>query len=145
MLYSESLLLIYFIYSLYLLIPAPNWSLPTSLSSLVTTNLFSVSVCLFMFYIYIHLYYFLDSTYRWYQIVFSFLSVWLISLSITLSRFIHGAANGTIYFLCPSNIPLYIYIHIYNIYTHISLYICMYTHTHTHIHTHILDIYITSF
>ena len=89
-----------------------------------------------MFYIYIHLYYFLDSTYRWYQIVFAFLSVWLISLSITLPRFIHGAANGTIYFLWPSNIPLYTHTH-----THTSLYIyvCMYmyTYTHTHTHTHI--------
>ena len=41
------------------------------------------------------LYYFLDSTYKWYKVFFF---VWLISLSIIFSRFIHTAADGSISF-----------------------------------------------
>ena len=41
---------------------APNLSLPTSLSPLVTVSLFSMSVSLFLFCI--HLHYFLDSIYK---------------------------------------------------------------------------------
>ena len=47
--YSKSLLVIYFIYScMYLLIPTPNLSLPL-LFPLVTVNLFSMSMGLFLF------------------------------------------------------------------------------------------------
>ena len=50
---------------------------------------------------------FLDSTYKRYHMVFVFL--WLISLSMTISRSIPVAANGIIlFFLWLSNIPLYI-------------------------------------
>ena len=69
--YNISLLLIYFIHSsLYLLILYPY--LAPSLSPLVTTSLFSISVSLFLF-CYIHSFYFLDSTYKWYHTVFVFL------------------------------------------------------------------------
>ena len=50
------------------------------------------------------MYHFLDSTYKWYHIV----CLCLTSLSMILSRFIHGAANGIISFLWLSSIPLYI-------------------------------------
>ena len=49
-LYNISLLLIYFTQSsLYLLMPYSCLPLPLSLSPLVTTNLFSISVSLFLF------------------------------------------------------------------------------------------------
>ena len=44
----------------------------------------------------------LDSTYKWYHIVFVF--VWLTSLSMIISRCIHVAANGFICFYWLSNI-----------------------------------------
>ena len=56
-LHSTSLLHIYFIQSkVYLLIPYPTLPLPTLFPSLVTTHLFSMSVSLFLFCTYIHLY-----------------------------------------------------------------------------------------
>ena len=97
-LYNISLLFIYFIHSsLYLLIPCHYLASPPSLSPLVTTSLFSISVSLFLFSVYICLYYFLDSTYKWYYTVFVFLSDF-ISQSIIFSRLIHVAANGRISF-----------------------------------------------
>ena len=84
--------------SLYLLVPIPNLSLSSTLSPLVTTSLFSTSVNLVLFYIYIHLYYFLHSTYKLHHIVFVF--VWH-PLSILFSRSINIAANGRIlFFFC---------------------------------------------
>ena len=72
-------------------------------------NLESVFCVCFCFTIYIHLYCFLGTTYKWYHITLIFL--WLISLSIIFSRSIHVAANVRIsFFLWLSNIPLYIYI-----------------------------------
>lgn len=47
--------------NVYLLIPYPTLPLPSSLSALGTTSLISVSMSLFLFCMYIHLYYFLDS------------------------------------------------------------------------------------
>ena len=79
---------------LYLLIPYLWFAPLSSLFPLVTTSLFSL--CLFPFYIYIHLCYLLDSTYKWYHTVFLFL--WPISLSIIYSRPIHTAANDRISF-----------------------------------------------
>ena len=52
-------------------------------------------VSLFLFCIYTHLYYFLDSTYEWYWV---FVFVWLTSLSIIFSRSIHVAVNGNVSF-----------------------------------------------
>ena len=50
----------------------------------------------------------LDSTYKWYHMVFVFL-FWTFFVSMVISRFIHVAANGIILlFLWLSNIPLYI-------------------------------------
>ena len=106
--------------SLSLLIPYHSLSF---LSSMVTAGLFPMS--LFLFGIYIHLYYFLDSTYKWYQTVFVF--VLLILLSIIFSRSIHVASDGRIsFFLWLSSIPLHvcIYIHIY-ICTSLFIYLLM--------------------
>ena len=47
------------------------------------------------------------------------ISIWIISLSIIISRSIHVAANGNISFFFMANIPL-----------------CIFIHTHTHTHTH---------
>ena len=44
--------------------------LPSSLSPLVTTCLFSISVSLLLFFLFTNLLYLLDSTYKWYQNVF---------------------------------------------------------------------------
>ena len=53
--------------------------------SLVTINLFSRSVTLFLFYRQVHLYPFIDSIYTWYHMIFVF--VCLTSLNLTISRF----------------------------------------------------------
>ena len=76
---------------------APNLSLPHPLSTLVTISLFSMSVTLFVLLIgsfvsYLRFHVISDIT--WYL---SFL-VWLISLSMIISRSIHVAANGFILF-----------------------------------------------
>ena len=81
----------------------PNLLLFTSLSPLITTGLFYVFVSLF--YYDIHLYYFLDSTYKWYHTIAVFL--WLIVLSIIISRYLHIAAKGRISFICVANTSLY--------------------------------------
>ena len=55
-------------------------------------------MCLFLFWIHINLYYFLDSEYKWfYHAICVF--IWFIWLSIIFSRSIHVAANGRILFL----------------------------------------------
>ena len=64
-----------YIVSLYLLISYPSFAL----SPWVTAGLFSTSVVLFLFCVYFHLYYFLDSTYNWYHTVFVFLCLTLLS------------------------------------------------------------------
>ena len=51
----------------------------------------SISVCKW-----VHLYHFLDSTYKWYHKIFIFL--WLISLSMIISSFIYVVTNGIISF-----------------------------------------------
>ena len=49
------------------------------------------------FALYIHLYYFFDSTFKWHNTVFVLL--WLISLGIILSMSIHVASSGKIQFI----------------------------------------------
>ena len=57
-------------------------------------------------------------------------SVWLISLSIILSRFIHVVTNARIHsFLGLNNIPLYVYLHVY-IYIYIFIYRYIYIYAH---------------
>ena len=84
----------------------PNSSLPTS-NPLTTTDLFSMSVSLFLFCRQVHLYHILYSTYKWLnnsKMVFIF--VWLTSLNTIISMSIHIAANDIISsFLWLSNIP----------------------------------------
>ena len=63
---------------------------------LVTVKLFSMSVSLFLFHKQVYLYHFLESTYKWYHMVFVFLC--LTSLSVIISMSIHVATNGIIYF-----------------------------------------------
>ena len=58
-------------------LPTPHLPLTASLSPLVTSNLFSVSLFLFC---YIHLLYILDSTY----VITYFVFIWFISFNITL-------------------------------------------------------------
>ena len=93
----QSILVTYFVphcisYSL-----ARVWNLPASLSLLVTTSLFSVSLSLLLF-CYIHyLLYFLDSTYMCCHTVLPF-SVWLVSFGIMLSSCIPVAADGKVSF-----------------------------------------------
>lgn len=62
----------------------------------MTISLVSVSVSLFLFPLYIHLYYFLGSTYKWY-IVFVFFCLTYVT-KVLLCRSIYIVANGTILF-----------------------------------------------
>ena len=91
---------------LYLFFPSPT----ATPSPLVTTTLFSVSTCLFLFglvcsfvlFLFIS---FLCSTYEWNHMVFVFL--WLISLNVIPSRSIHVTPNGKISsLLWLNNIPV---------------------------------------
>ena len=92
-------------------------SLPLSLSSLVTTSLFSISVTLLRFIILTNLY-FLDSTNKCYHTVFVIL--WLISLSIMPSKSTHVAANGKISLFFYGSVT-FIYIYLYHIYIYIYI------------------------
>ena len=98
MLYNISLLLIYFIHSsLCLFILYPYLAPSPFLTPPVTTSLFSISVNLFLFVSkFICIIIFLDSTYKWYHMIFVF--AWLTSHNMIISRSIHIAANGIISF-----------------------------------------------
>ena len=86
----------------------PNLPVYPHLSPLVTISLFSTSVTPFLLNRLICTV-FLDSTYKRYHMIFVFL--WLTSLNMTIFRSIHVTANGIIsFFLWLSNIPLYRYI-----------------------------------
>ena len=106
----RTLVFIHPVYNSLHLLTANSQSFPPSLPSpLAITSLFSMSVSLFLFHREAHLYYILDSTYRWYICYLSF-SFWLTSFSMIISRSISVAANGIIsFFLWLSSIPLYIY------------------------------------
>ena len=120
------LLFIYFIpSSLYLLIPYPYLApFPTALSFLV--SLFSISVCLFVFYIseyvsalfYAFIFFFLEIPHIRDIIQYLSFSVWFISLSIISSRFTYIAENGRISFFVMAIIP-------FPIFTTSSLFICL--------------------
>ena len=62
---------------------------------LVTTILFSVSICLFWFLLFINFLLFLYSTHAWSHMVFVFF--WLISLSKVTSRCIHVVTNDKVH------------------------------------------------
>ena len=97
MLQSRTSLLIHSKFnSLHLLSPNLQSIPPSPTSHLATTNLFSMSVSLFLFCKEIYLCHILGSTYKWYHRVFVFL--FLTSLSMRMSSFIHVAANGIISF-----------------------------------------------
>ena len=57
-----------------------------------STSLFSIPMSLFLFHRYVHLCHILDSTHKWYPMIFVFLT----SLCMIISRSIHIAANGII-------------------------------------------------
>ena len=103
---SPTLLLIHPIYnSLPLLIPNSHSFSPLPIFPFTATNLFSISVSLSLFHRYVDLYCILDSTYKWYHIVFVFL--FLTSLSMVISRSIHVAVNGIIsFFWWLNSVPL---------------------------------------
>ena len=84
---------------LYIIVCIPNSHSipPLPPSHLSTASLFSMSVSLFLFCKYVNLCHILDSTYRWYHMVFVFL--WLTSLSMIISRSIYVTANGKDYFI----------------------------------------------
>ena len=104
MLYSTSLLFIHFIYSsVHLLIPYSQF-IPSPFP--FGDCKFSMSVSLFLFSQYVHLY-----SFKIPHISDIFFSLWLTSLSMIISRSTHVAANGIISvqsFLWPSSIPLYV-------------------------------------
>ena len=61
--------------SVYMSIPNSQFIHMPHLSFLVTISLFTMSVCLFLFCKEVHLYhffFFLDSTYKWYHMIFVF-------------------------------------------------------------------------
>ena len=71
-----------------------NWATWEAL--VLTTSLFFISVGLFLFCKFIHLFDFLDPTDKWNQTVLVF--VWLIPLTIIASQSMHIAASGKISF-----------------------------------------------
>ena len=75
----------------------PNYPSPTLPFSLVSLSSFSKFVNLFVFKISAFVSFFLDSTYKWYCMIF--LSVWLTSLNMTNSSSIHIAVSGIIFIL----------------------------------------------
>ena len=132
MLCNISLQLIYFIHSsLYLVSLCPYLASLSSLT-LVTTSLFSISVCLLLFY-YTHLFV-LFFRFHIQVVTYSFVFDF-ISLSIIPTGSIYLTANGILAFFFMSNIShTHTHIYIY-IYTHTYIYIHTHTHyTHTHIH-----------
>ena len=80
--------------------PSPLWQPPVC-------SLY-LWIC-FCFIIFVHLACFSDFTYKWNHMIFVFL--WVISLGIIPSRFIHVVTNGKIsFFLWLNNIHVYIYV-----------------------------------
>ena len=105
---------------------ANSYFIRPPLSPLVTISCFFFSyVCGSFSVLYISSFvsFFLDSTYKWYNM--AFVSVWLTSLSMIISRSIHVAANGIISFFVMAEywiyIPLYLYTTVY-----IYIYHCIY-------------------
>ena len=83
-LYSRILLLIQSVCnSLHLLTPTSHFIPPPSPTPLAATNLFSMSVSLYLFHIRVHLCYILDSTYKQYHMLFVFF--WCTSLCMIIS------------------------------------------------------------
>ena len=104
--------------SLHLLIPNSQYFPPPPLSPLATTNLFSVSP--FLFLRYVHLCHILDSICKWYHMGFLFLFL-TYSLSMTISRSIHDAANGIISFFLMAEWYSIVYIyHIFFIHSSVN-------------------------
>lgn len=77
------------------LMPFTYFALPHSPPHLATTTLFSVSTCLFWFWLFINFLFFLYSTHAWSHMVFLFF--WLISLSKVTSRYIHVVTNDKVH------------------------------------------------
>ena len=94
--------------SLHLLTPSSQ-SIPLPPSSpLATTNLFSMSVTLFLFCGKVHLCHILDSMYKWY---IWYLFFCLTSLTMRLSSCIQVAANGIILFFFMAEWYCIVYIY----------------------------------
>ena len=74
-LYSRNLSIHSIYFSLYLLTPISYSIAPPILSALEATSLFSMSMSIFLFHTHVHLYHILDSTFKWYHLVFVFLCV----------------------------------------------------------------------
>ena len=110
-LYNTSLSFTLYPIGLYHLLAHLIRPLAPSLSPLVPTSLFSVSVSLLLFITLTGLFYFLDSTYKRYT---TFVFVWLISLSlIPLDPSMLLQVVRFHSFLWLSNIPLYRYTHLF--------------------------------
>ena len=80
---------------------------------------FSLQLC-FCFVMFVHLFYFLDSTYKWNHMVFVFLCLTYFTWHNALQ--VHPCCcrwQNFILFLQLTSIPLYVCV-------------CVYTHTHTH-------------
>ena len=111
MLYNVSFYLILYLIVGYTLIPNPYLTPPPSFSPLITSNFFSVSLCLFYF-IFSSLLYILVL----HVSVDLLFSVWFISLSIIPSKSTQVMENGKFsFFLTLSSILFYTHI-----YTHMS-------------------------
>ena len=127
-LYNTSLCLI-----LYLIVvslkPVSSTSPPPSLSPLVTTSFFSLSVSLLLSVTFTSWLYFWNFKCKWYHTVFVFHC--LTSLSIMPSKSIHFAANGKISFFFMAKLLLSykkkIPLCIYKYTAHLYSFICWWT------------------
>ena len=84
------------LYSLYVLVPNFESMFPQHHFPLGNCKSVSYAWKSILFYIYVHLCFILDSTYKWYHMVFVFL--FLPSLSTLISMSVHVAENGIISF-----------------------------------------------
>ena len=99
----------------------PHLAPPSPLSPLITTNLFSISVSLFHFFLYLPVCFLFQVPHISDIIQYLSLSVLLISLSIIHSRCIHVVANGIILFFFMAVIFHCIYIyHIFLIHSSVD-------------------------
>ena len=85
-----------------------------ALSLLVTINLFSMSVSLFLFCLWVHLYHFLDSTHKWYYMMFVF--VWLNFVWFRPSTLLQMALMISFFYMVEWHLVGYIY-HIFFIHS----------------------------
>ena len=100
---------------------------PNHLSPLITISLFSMSVSLFLVCKQIHLYHFLDSTYKCYHVVFVFAR--LTSLTMITMGYYLGYYQGYYLWVYPCCCKWHYFILVYGWVIFHCMRVCIYIHT----------------